>query len=602
VCGVGAYISLAGDGVVTLEQLRPLATAQSHRGPDAEGLWLSEDQRVGLAHRRLAIIDVDPRADQPMVSADGTTALSFNGEIYNYREVRADLIGRGWQFSTTSDTEVVLAGYATWGVEVLSRLRGMFAFVLVDRRTDVALMVRDALGIKPLYYRLTADAIIAASEIGALAPYGRTDIDDTSVVELLTWGSIAPPRTIYQAIRAIPAGAYGIVEHGRFHLRTWADPIAMLSSNDGDQVVDAAQAIRESVRVHLESDVPVGAFLSAGVDSSTLVSLMAEITDRDVTAVTVSNAQDDESEAAGRFAASLGIRHVVVSFDDVTTRDLVPRAVAALDQPSVDGINAFVVARAAADTGLKVAVSGVGGDELFGGYATFSSIPRLMRIRERTPRGAWSAMQRAFPKPDLVAKSTRRGQLAWAAHYLSARSGPYLLARGLFAPHHVSKLCGVATSDVIALADERVGSSLPGDPIDATTDLECRQYLQTQLLRDTDAASMRSSLEVRTPLVDAKLYSDLSRLPTADRTRGPAKKLLRSAPSRQLPDEVFRTPKRGFSLPFDEWIRTSTIQLERPRHSMFDREQVDRVFDQHREGRCHWSRPWLLHVMAHWTG
>ncbi|MGH7289342.1 MAG: asparagine synthase (glutamine-hydrolyzing), partial [Myxococcota bacterium] len=376
-CGIAGILQYRGDSAVEPECLVELRDLQRHRGPDDAGLWVSADGLTGLAHRRLSIIDLSPRGHQPMLTSDGRFAIVFNGEIYNFHALRRELEAVGHVFASTSDTEVLLHGWRAWGPALLGRLRGMFSFALHDALKRETVLARDPLGIKPLYWTDDGRRLAFASEVQALrSALGTSGLDPEGLASFLVWGSIAAPRTLYRGVHALPAGAWlrigpGGVDAARCY---WRLEQAFGSAQPMDEA-QAAEHLRvalvDSVRHHLVADVPVGAFLSGGVDSSALVGLLAELHQGPVRTVTLSSdvAELDEARLAASAARLYGAEHQVVKIGVEEARERMPEAVRALDQPSVDGVNTYFVSEAAVRAGLKVAVSGVGGDELFGGYS-----------------------------------------------------------------------------------------------------------------------------------------------------------------------------------------------------------------------------------------
>jgi asparagine synthase (glutamine-hydrolysing) len=612
-CGIAGIVRYRDGAPVTKQEVEALRDEQRHRGPDDAGLWTSADGRVGFGHRRLAIVDLSPLGHQPMVSDDGRFAITFNGEIYNFRELRRELEVRGHRFRSTSDTEVLLHGYREWGLSLLDRLRGMFAFALYDAERRESLLVRDPMGIKPLYAADDGRRLAFASEVQALRRVvGDGGLDPEGLAAFLIWGSIAAPRTLYRGIRALPPASWLRIRDGRVEgpVGFWRleDELANPGAEAPEEAGAALRAaLLDSVRHHMVSDVPVGAFLSGGVDSSALVGLMSEILPTPVRTVTLSFdvPELDESRLAAAAAALYGTDHHDVPIRIEEVRERVGDALRALDQPSIDGINTFFVSEAAAKTGLKVAVSGVGGDELFGGYRSFERIPRIRRLRAglaRWPGGdalaGWAGgwLEQRFAGP-AAAKLSR------ALSYASDDAGAYSAERGLFSTSEVRGLLAPELAEAILACDpvaELRARVRPGElpEPERVCALEFRQYLQMQLLRDTDAMAMRHSLEIRTPLVDRELLRAAVRVPAALRRAGPAKQRLREAPRPPVPAALWQRRKQGFTLPFDRWLRTGGIPLKLPEHAWLRPAAVEALREGFRAGRVHWSRVWALQVLG----
>ncbi len=547
--------------------------AMAYRGPDDAGAWWSVDGCVGLGHRRLAILDLDPRANQPMTSSDGRYVIVFNGEIYNFRELREQLGRQGVAFRTTSDTEVLLELYARAGERMLPKLRGMFAFAIWDTMARELFLARDPYGIKPLYYAQTAQGLLFASQVKALLATGLISREPDGHGQAGFWmlGSVPEPRTWYRDIQAVPAGHCLWIDDGRVLASrcwrdigdTWRDAPAgpLLPAEEVAERVRAA--LRESVARHLVADVPVGVFLSGGIDSGALAGLMAEAGARSLQGVTLAYEEyagrhEDEAPVAARIARHYGIQHHVRR---VTRQEFLadlPRILDAMDQPSIDGVNTWYAAKAVAERGLKVVVSGVGGDELFLGYDSFRQLPRLV---ERW--GRWSKLPGAMPLAELAGRmqAWRTGNGRWrhAAHWARTLGGAWWLRRSVNPPEALSGLLGEARAReaLDGFSAERWLAAMTGplspDATLALAQIESVTYLRNQLLRDSDWASMDHSVELRTPLVDARLLEQLQPL-LANFGRFPHKTLLARAPTNPLPDGIIERRKTGFGIPVQRWL------------------------------------------------
>lgn len=563
-CGVAGVMAVREDVQPDRESLRQVRDHMAARGPDGAGEWWSEDGRVGLAHRRLAIIDLSERGRQPML--EGPLAISFNGEIYNYRALRADLEADGEVFASDSDTEILLKLYRRHGTGMFQHLRGMYAFALWDGERSEVLLARDPLGVKPLYYAEQDGLVWFASQARALADTGSvsSEPDLRAWTQFLLWGSIPEPRTAYNAIKALPAGSWARVRAGRgvtvpvayFELaRAYAaDPRPLLPE-------EATAAMRDSVAHHLIADVPVGIFLSSGVDSGALLGI-ARDTGAAPSTVTLGfdefvGSPRDEAPLAATLASHYEVPHHVRRVSRSEFEQDLPKILAAMDQPSIDGINTWFVSKAARELGWKVALSGLGGDELFGGYPSFRDVPRwvgwLSWIRHLPRTTEWIGRIFARFAPHPKAQGMLRYGGAW--------EGAYFLRRGLFMPWEVeAEKPSWMPSDPDAVAESlRMLDNLlnpdPGSDHARVAVLESGAYMRNQLLRDSDWASMAHSLEVRVPLVDAPLIKRLG--PRAAPSAGvPPKRLLSMAPARALPEEILRRPKTGFETPLGNWIRS----------------------------------------------
>jgi asparagine synthase (glutamine-hydrolysing) len=611
-CGINGILRLdERSPEIDRGELLRTREAMASRGPDGTGLWASEDGRVALAHRRLAILDLTAAGAQPMASADGRVRIVVNGEIYNFRELRRELAGEGVAFRSESDTEVLLALYARDGLAMLPRLRGMYAFALWDDAEGRLVLARDPLGIKPLYYSAEGGVFRFASQVKALLAGGgiSTAVDPAGLAGFLLWGSVPEPWTIRRGVRALPAGHCLVVESGRVgeprpHYRFGELP--------APPAPDPGAAVESSVRAHLVSDVPVAIFLSAGLDSGLIAALARRHLPEPPVTFTLSfdvlaGTPLDEAPLAAATARSLGTRHLERRVGRGDFPALWEQGLAAMDQPSIDGFNTFVVSRVAHDCGLKVVLSGLGGDEIFGSYPSFTQVPRWARLARwggRVPglAAAWPGLARTLARDrrKLPALLARGRSLA----------GAYFLRRGLFLPEELPALLGreraaeglaaydperdaaAALGEAAALGGagaaggvgapggmgapkgvgapgvwapggdgdragedraRRNGHSRSADPWLAVHLMESRQYLRNQLLRDADWAGMAHSLEIRVPLVDAWLREQLARLHFAPaRTGSKAEAVRRIAP--ELPPALFRRPKSGFYIPVPEWL------------------------------------------------
>ena len=533
------------------------------RGPDGFGQWMDDDRRIGLAHRRLAIIDLSPSGAQPMASADGRVVISFNGEIYNYRDLKTELEQDGARFRSASDTEVLLHLYAREGAGFVERLRGMFAFALWDADKQGLLLARDPFGIKPLYLADDGQSLRVASQVKALLAGGRVDTspDPAGRAGFLLWGSVPEPFTLYTGVKALPAGStLWLDRQGRREERRFFD-VAQRFTDAKPRPFDPEalrHALKDSVSHHLIADVPVGVFLSSGLDSATLLALASQCHTGPVTAFTLSfnefkNTARDETPLAEAIAAHYEADHKigrVTGADFSAERENILNA---MDQPSIDGVNTYFVAREAVRAGLKVALSGLGGDELFAGYDTFSQVPQVRALAR--PFGVIPGLGRGFR---LLSAPLLKGRASpkWAGllELGGEMEGAYLLRRGLFMPWELPEVMDpdMARAGWLALRTPP-RPELPAATRAAVSVLEMTGYMRNQLLRDADWAGMAHSLEIRVPLVDPVLFSTVA--PMALSERPPSKQDMARAPIHSLPAAVLERPKTGFFVPVAEWMQ-----------------------------------------------
>jgi len=621
-CGITGHFEphAAPDAVVIERMLRAMIA----RGPDSIGHVAVAPREGGhllLGACRLAIQDLSPAGHQPMTDAETGNHLVYNGEIYNAGELRDALIARGCRFRSHCDTEVLLLGYRVWGEDVIARLRGMFAFAIWDHARQLLLLVRDRHGIKPLYYAQRGPSFVFASELRALLASGAVprELDPTGLDSFLKFGAVQEPATMVRGVRLLPAGhLLRWTPHSLCLERYWSLPAADSSLNGSVRVRQARieelrHTLSSAVRLRMLSDVPLGIFLSGGLDSSAVASEAVAASSR-VKTFTVVFEEREYSEAAlaRSVAAHLGTDHHEIS---LSQRDLIaglPQAVAAMDQPTVDGVNTFFVSRAAKQAGVTVALAGLGGDELFAGYRSFRMVPWMERVERWSP-GWLRSVAGSIASPGAAGRG--RKFAAW----MLGESGfdhPFYLSRLLFTPVRVARLLKsdwllrIEFELYAAEMAERCRLLAAQDPVNRVACLELSVYLRNTLLRDTDCMSMAHSLEVRVPLIDHLLTENMLRLPGAWKLDARQRKpLLVAALSRPLPKEVLAQPKRGFVLPWAEWMRRELRRevaevLAEPGAVLRDAlhwNPVRRLWDDFQRGRVHWSRPWMFYVLRKWT-
>ena len=604
----------------------------AHRGPDDSGTIVLRDSvpepvEIGLGNRRLAILDLSPLAHQPMHDGETGNWIVYNGEIYNFRDVRKELEIAGTSFNSHSDTEVLLKAYAHWGEQCLAKFRGMFAFAIWDARRHRLFLARDPMGIKPLYYVEAGSYFLFASEVRTLLGTGhvRRKLNQAGLMNYLTFGSAYDPLTLLEGVRALPPGHTLTWEGGALRLASYWDLVdesanAAQSSSVGSEDCagnDLRPALEEAVRLQLVSDVPVGVFLSGGIDSSALVSILSR---GGVTPSTFSivfrEAEFSEAQHSRAVAAKFRTDHHEISVSQADVLAAIPDALRAMDLPTMDGVNTYFVSRETRRAGVKVALSGLGGDEVFAGYSSFRTVPRLERLSQfwkHFPRPVRASLASTFAALSPLNDQNRK--LASLARDNGRVLHPYFLTRMLFTPGQRDALfqaSSVRSTDA-ASESQRLSlqRALPLDPINRVSYLESRCYMLNTLLRDADFMSMSQGLEVRVPLIDHQLAKAVLALPGAWKVNSTPKKLLVEALAGTLPDEIVHRPKRGFTLPFEHWIRQelrSEIEPvlsakrigEGPLGGALDGGQVQQVWDDFLRGTVSWSRPWSLYVLQRW--
>ncbi len=580
-CGIAAHFNFA-------EPARPLDLQLiAHRGPDASGEWTSSDGRLWLGNRRLAILDLSPTGEQPMLDPATGNVIVVNGEIYNHLALREELGGAAWR--GTSDTETLLLGYARWGHGLVERLKGMFAFAIFDQARQELFVARDRLGIKPLYYTRDAGGLRLASEIKLLTD-AAANITPASISAYLQWGACPEDQILYPNIHVLPAGhAMTVRGTGKPELwRYWPGREKFVSSPE-----DAPKRIRAlletAVEEHLLSDVPVASFLSGGIDSSIVTALAAQKLGRRLETFSVGFeiAEFDESAIALEVAERFGTKHERIQLSEEEVLRSVTEAVAHLDLPSVDAINTYIVSRAVAQRGVKVALSGLGGDELFGGYPSFRDVPRLQRLGllPRALRRALGARLADLPNDAGVCELAQ-----WRRRFFTDKM---LRQAGL--PNSASEAgldCPVELPDDFA----RISWA------------ELTGYMRRMLLRDSDQMSMAVSLELRVPFLDHALVEYSLGLPAAEKKRYPGTKGLLVESCRDLlPPAVYQRPKAGFVLPMQKWMEGPLVPFvdnglrEIIMRRLLPEEFVADAQERFRNHRLHWTRLWSIVVLGHFV-
>jgi len=549
-CGICGYVGKKANS----ETLERMVSTLSHRGPDGSGVW--EGSHIALGHTRLAIIDLTDAATQPMTSTDGRYTLVFNGEIYNYRELQHELAQNGEVFRSTSDTEVILLGYRQWGREILHRLRGMFAFAIWDAERQHLFLARDRIGIKPLFYAPLANALVFASEIKALLPHpGVTrDMNPTGVNSYLTLGYVPGPATIFRDIQALMPGFWlewnnGTLLTGQYWVPDFSSAPLMESEEDLTEKLD--EKLNDAVKAHLIADVPVGAFLSGGVDSSLVAAIAQRHSPEPLRTYTIGfTGGGDERHFARTVATHINSRHQEHFATPELVKDL-PLLVWHLEQPLFDNsvLPTFLVSRFAREQ-VKVVLSGDGGDEPFAGYDWTRFALALPNSKTLWTPSGWRWAYQSGLKGFIRRLLHDLGN-GGNSRYLRRMTVPRSLTRWLYTSGFSEKLGNHV--------DESLDSALCGAPLrdsrDRFTYADLRFYLPEDVLFKVDRMSMANALEVRVPLLDHQLLEWVLRLPLSLRyRRGRGKYLLRKVAARYLPHTILKPRKQGFTVPVDRWL------------------------------------------------
>jgi asparagine synthase (glutamine-hydrolysing) len=626
-CGIAGLIDFShGKLPDPPEQtLRIMLDHLRHRGPDDRGderLEHPNGPTVYLGHQRLSIIDLSSNGHQPMANDSRTVWISTNSEIYNFRALRSELEAKHYHFHSNSDTEVLLKAYEEWGVDCLEKLRGMFAFGIWDSRKKILFLARDRLGIKPLYYFSSPDCFLFASEVRALAATGLPEatINETGLFSYLSFGSVSGPETIWNSIKELLPGHYLLISQTSKTEKKYWSPLKSSNRNFpsdsyGERV---ASTLKESVSLRQVSDVSLGAFLSGGIDSSAVVSLMDQATDQPVETLSVifKERQFDESRYSNMAAQQMATQHHTLELGESDLINSLSQAIGAMDQPTVDGINTYLISKCARETGWKVALSGIGGDELFGGYESFRLIPKLLGVGKflNALPSSWSKTFGNLLKRTLSAsdQNTKLG------HFISRQNSGshiYYLMRALFCEDQVTDLFADKSQ-----AEKQIQKHLDRTqilieslrhlhPLKQISFLELTHYLPNTLLRDTDMMSMAHGLEIRVPLIDHQLVELMFSVPAKIQfARPPVKSLLIRSLANKLPSQLVNRKKMGFTLPFENWMRKDLKQEVEsvlmapvpPLSDLISEAAVRKVWRGFLDEKITWSRPWALYILKKW--
>tara|TARA_B100000686_G_C16789488_1_gene977628 strand:+ start:1090 stop:2988 length:1899 start_codon:yes stop_codon:yes gene_type:complete len=626
-CGIAGILDFGRES--EFDGAKPLSlmlNSIQHRGPDDRGEEIisgTDRTKLWLGHQRLSILDLSQLGHQPMSNPEKSFWISSNGEVYNFRELRSEIEPR-FKFVSNSDTEVLLRSYEFWRESCLNKLRGMFAFAIWDAPLQKLFLARDRLGIKPLYYYFDKNRFIFSSETRSLINSGLVskDISQQGLFDYLAFGRVQGPGSIFNKIHELPPGSFLEVDFNGVGtpVKYW-NPLSFdrFNGNKSHLIENIREILIESVRYRLVSDVPVGTFLSGGIDSSSIASVLSYLKGKNIKTLSVifKERAFDESMFSDQIAKVFHTSHQKLLIENGDLLEALPSAISAMDQPTVDGINTFLISRAARRSGMKVILSGLGGDELFAGYDSFFQVPSLNR---------WSKAIKAIPsgiKEVLVSvlntilpSSDKTSKLSQLLHgnYIGAHS--YYLFRSLFGIPIINNL--LTDREIVESAwkhhTESTRIELESikdlDEIQKISWLELTHYMPNMLLRDSDIMSMANGLELRVPLIDHKLVELMITVPGSMRMKkGRIKPLLVDSLPRKLPRSAANRRKMGFTLPFDIWMRThlkreiETVLLS-PVNSLGDlisNSAVQGVWKDFLNGKTSWSRPWALYIVKKWA-
>jgi asparagine synthase (glutamine-hydrolysing) len=615
-CGIAGIIELKG-GAADGNLVRKMTDAIAHRGPDADGFFV--EGSAGLGHRRLSIIDLSADSNQPFYDPSGRYVLVYNGEMYNYEAVKAMMPDH--PFRTAGDTEVLLAAYSRWGADCLRHFRGMYAFVIWDKQERTAFLCRDKMGVKPLYYAMAGDRLLFSSEVRSILSTGLVakEIDESALLDYFSDQSIPYPYTVVKGIRQLEAGSWMRIKDGRIEEQRYWDvannPVNFDFGDKGQVHRHIRGLMLQSIRRRLVSDVPVGAFLSGGIDSSAVVGLMAEASSSPANTFTISFDEKayDESEYADSIARKFNTHHTRLLLQPTVFLDELENALNAMDTPSGDGINTYVVSKAISQKGMRVALSGAGGDELFAGYPFFAQYLRMQRRSWiwRFPSGIRGIAAAVLSGGREEGKRGRIGQLLCQPS--PSIVDVYPLFRQILPPSLIRRLSNLNSGRrLTTVVGEELRSrqqeikSLPF--LSQVSVAEYLGYTQHTLLKDTDQMSMAVSLEVREPFFDQDLVEFVLAVPDGLKNPTYPKSLLVESLKPLLPDEIVFRRKQGFLFPWDVWLRNDLKGFcDRYIKNMADRPFINGgrlVAYWYRflagDKRVRWSEIWLFVVLEYW--
>lgn len=610
IAGIYSFSSVAGE---VRGKVEDMIRVQHHRGPDDNGVSVvSEEPSVVLGQARLSIIDLSMEARQPMTDRTTGNVIVFNGEIYNFQEIKKELANKGYRFSSRSDTEVILYAYAEWGEACVTMLRGIFAFAIWDNRKKCLFIARDQMGVKPFYCHQSAKGCISfASEVRALLASGvPRKISREGLASFMNYGSVQEPFTLVRNVYSLPPASYAVVKDGKMEIVRYWDPFAMKQDNSihtKEEVNEVMTGLlRESVSMQMVSDVPLGAFLSGGIDSSAIVALMRQsIPDADLrTFAIVFDQKDYDERKYSRLAAERNhTQHTELELDGAMVKQYLKQALSSFDQPSMDGLNTWFVSRLVRESGITVALSGVGGDELFVGYNDFNK-PLLFEKWKQ-----WFSLI-----PDFAGRwgecLAGKEALRKMADLISFPYQPYFVSRRVFTERQISRLLDKKYSSPLQDWFLRSYGGLCEQPFtDAFNRIsyfESRSYMLSTLLRDTDQMSMAHSLEVRVPLIDHRIAEYIWQLPAEWKVNpGVPKSLLVESAGKGLPEECVFRKKQGFVFPFDKYFKEELgDELRNFFHTstcpLFDSNGLRALWVDYEKGKISWSRIWMLFVLQYW--
>jgi len=593
VCRIAGIIDKKANSVQLWQDVKYMCDTMQHGGPDDEGFYADETLGLQFGHRRLALIDLTAGGHQPMLAVEDKLAITFNGEIYNFKELKKELSAIGYPFCTQSDTEVILAAYHTWGVNSFRKFNGMFAFALHDQSQQHTYLVRDQAGIKPLYYSILDQQLIFSSEVKAFKKSSYTFAENKNwKTYFLAFGHIPQPFTTLQDVFSLKPGHYLKWDHEHHdHEIISFEPVppSALITSPLQAAENLGKSLEEAVQCHLIADAPIGVFLSGGIDSSIITLLADQHTGKNLKSLSINFTDQTFSEEKYQKLVTektSGIHYTYV-VDEQDFNASFEKIMTAMDQPTNDGINSWFVNKYAKENGLKAVLSGIGADELLGGYPSFNRIG-LIKTLQKLPAFILRFCER------LPSEKLKR------VYYLSYKNpiGEYLFLRGFFIPETIAKILKINKKEIDQLfeafpIDEKI-NNLNG--AERASWLETSIYMQNQLLKDTDFMSMSHGIEVRVPFLDQHFLATINGIASPQRFPAQKKGLLIQAFKKILPEPVWNRPKMGFSFPLQQWF-TKGGQISQEQFYK-NNEFAVKLIEKFKSGKLHWSKAFALYQVC----
>ncbi len=615
-CGISGIFYFQGNSKGE-ESIKKMTDSIAHRGPDAGGLY--NEHPIQLGHRRLSIIDLEEASNQPFFSTDQQYVMVFNGEVYNFKSLKKEL--SGYQFKTDSDTEVVLAAYLKWGKACLEKLEGMFAFAIWDKQKKELFISRDRLGIKPLYYFQTDEYFLFSSEIRSLLQSGLVPktLNQDALSHYLRYQTVHAPHTMVKGVKQLESGSFLTLNEDELGIKSYWKAEEQSLEGDFSDLAKNKHAIREAffqaVEKRLVADVPYGAFLSGGIDSSAIVAAMSEVSNASINSFSVvfNEAEFSEEKFANIVAEKFNTNHKNIELSGKDLLNDIPNALAAMDHPSGDGINTYIVSKATKEAGITVALSGLGGDELFSGYPIFRQAEALNKKKwlQSWPKGfrrAGGKLNQSL-KPSI--KSLKMTEILSLDYYELEHFYP--ISRQLYFDQELKKILKVPVraNKVKTIGMDKIAYQRPGYQLNEQAKvsvLEFYTYMQNVLLRDADQMSMAHALEIRVPFLDHKLVELALSIPSEQKLKSYPKSLLVESLGDLLPAEVYERKKMGFVLPWTKWLKEDLKKIVEEQLAflkstkLFNSVIIEKYWQEFLADspKMNWVKIWSLVVLSHW--